>query len=41
VVLPYVAVVVANAGRETITGQSVRFNSRAIGAGKDQSKDLA
>ena len=41
VVLPYIAVVVANAGRETITGQSTVFNSRAIGAGRDQSRDLA
>lgn len=41
VVLPYVAVVVANAGRETITGQSVRFNSRAIEVRKGQSKDQA
>jgi hypothetical protein len=41
VVLPYVAVVVANAGRETITGRSTIFNSRAIASGKDQSKDLS
>jgi hypothetical protein len=41
VVLPYVAVVVANAGRESIVGQSTIFNSRAIDAGKDQSKDPA
>ncbi len=39
VVLPYIAVVVANAGRETIIGQSAIFNSRALGAGRDQSKD--
>jgi len=39
VVLPYVAVVVANAGRETITGRAAIFNSRAIASGKDQSKD--
>jgi hypothetical protein len=39
VVLPYVAVVVANAGRETIIGRSTIFNSRAIASGKDQSKD--
>ena len=39
VVLPYVAVVVANAGRETINGRSAIFNSRAIASGKDQSKD--
>jgi Protein of unknown function (DUF3099) len=40
-VLPYIAVVVANAGRETITGRATIFNARAIGAGKDQSKDPA
>jgi len=39
VVLPYIAVVVANAGRETIVGQATIFNSRALGAGKDQSRD--
>ncbi len=41
VVLPYIAVVVANAGRETITGQSIRFNSRAIEVRKDQNRDQA
>ena len=41
VVLPYVAVVVANAGRETILGNPIRFNARAIDAGKDQNKDLS
>jgi Protein of unknown function (DUF3099) len=41
VVLPYIAVVVANAGRETIIGRATVFNARAIGVGKDQSKDPA
>lgn len=44
VVLPYIAVVIANAGRETITGRATIFaktNRRAIDAGRDQSKDLA
>ena len=41
VVLPYVAVVVANAGRETIVGKTAIFNSRAIASGKDQNTDPA
>ena len=44
VVLPYIAVVVANAGRETITGRATIFaktNAREIGAGRGQSKDLS
>lgn len=44
VVLPYIAVVVANAGRETITGRATIFaktNARAIDAGRDQSRDPA
>ncbi len=47
--LPYVAVVIANAGRETISGKNAvlsskftaKLNQRAIAAGKDQSKDPA
>ncbi len=41
VVLPYVAVVVANAGRETIGAAPVAFNSRAIASDKDQSRGRA
>jgi hypothetical protein len=41
VVLPYIAVVVANAGRETIIAKGTTFNTRAIDAGTNQNRGRA